>query len=115
MGWLNESVHVLTTYKFTHASKPRIYTVRNIPCGQYVHVDYRPVRTEQFDSDLTGSAVSALAIESRLIQIELDPMKPPLVVVSNQFQTSSIQFTPVRTGLIIISSYMELSIASRKT
>ena len=26
-------------------------------------------------------------------------MKPPLVVVSNQFQTGLIQFTPVRTGL----------------
>ena len=41
----------------------------------------RPVRTEQFDPDLTGSAASALAIESRLIQIELDGFKP----VSNQF------------------------------
>ena len=51
----------------------------------------RPVRT---DPDLTGSAASALTVESRLIQIELDPMKPPS---GGGFKPVSNRFDPVYT------------------
>ena len=54
-------------------------------------IQLRTVYTEQFDPDLTGSAASALAIESRVIWIELDP---PLVVVSNQFDRCGQAFRP---------------------